>query len=153
MSKVCAEILDYRPLFEKRQEDCITCPTNPPECPECPNGQECQITSQSCTQCAQSLCIDSTSLGNLAGSPTPQKGPNTGAIAGGIVAALMLVGCIAGGVFWYIRKRRQATRDMDVWLDKTGSSIEEEKNEPSPQTSAASANVPVIFLCIFDLIY
>lgn len=144
-----AENLDYSPYFEKRQ-DCITCPTNPPACPECPEGQACQITSQSCTQCAQSLCIDTTALGTV-GTATPTKGPNTGAIAGGIVAAIVVVGCIVGGIFWYIKKKRQATRDMDLWLDKPASSIEE-KPEPNHQTLAASANAPVIIFCVFDLI-
>jgi hypothetical protein len=43
-----------------------------------------------------------------------------GAIAGGIVGALVVIGCVAGGVFWYVRKKKRvATHDMDVWLDKT----------------------------------
>ena len=141
--------LDYPSLLEKRQ-DCVTCPANPPACPVCPAGQACQITSQSCTQCAQSLCIDSTSIGNL-GTATPSNGPNTGAIAGGIVAAIVVVGCIVGGIFWYIRKKRQAARDMDLWLDKTTPSFEE-KNEPGLHASAAFANAPVIIYCVFDLI-
>ena len=41
------------------------------------------------------------------------------AIAGGIIGALVVVGCVAGGLFWYVRKKKRATRDMDVWLDKT----------------------------------
>ena len=133
-----------------RRQDCVTCPANPPACPECPDGQACQITSQSCTQCAQSLCIDSTSIGSPETS-SPTKGPNTGAIAGGIVAAIVVVGGIVGGVFWYVRKKRQVTRDMDLWLDKTSPSIEE-KSEPSRQTSAVFANDPVMIYCVFDLI-
>jgi len=111
--------LGYAPLVE-RQSDCVTCPPNPPACPACDNGEVCQITSQSCTQCAQSLCIQASSVGNLSTSPTdPTAGPNVAAIAGGIVGALVVAGCVAGGLFWYVRKKKRATRDMDVWLDKT----------------------------------
>lgn len=103
----------------------MTCPANPPACPACDQGEECQITSQSCTQCAQSQCISSVSLG-LA-TPTPK--PNTGAIAGGIVAALLVIGAIAAGVFFFVRKKKRATRDMDQWLDKSENSIEEEETD------------------------
>ena len=105
--------------LEKRQ-NCITCPANPPACPVCPAGQECQITSQSCTQCAQSQCIPSATLNQLAGNTGPsQNRANTGAIAGGIVGALICVGIIAGGLFWYLRKKRGVKEDMDHWLDNT----------------------------------
>jgi protein OPY2 len=101
----------------------VTCPANPPACPDCDQGEECQIISQNCTQCAQSLCINPVSLG-LA-TPTPK--PNTGAIAGGIVAALLVIVAIAAGFFFFVRKKRRATRDMDQWLDKSGKPIEEEE--------------------------
>lgn len=138
--------LDYSPLLEKRQ-DCVSCPTNPPECPVCPEGQACQITSQSCTQCADSSCINTTVLN--VGTSTSNQGPKTGVIAGGIVAAIVVLGCIIGGIFWYIKKKRQATRDMDIWLDKATASIDEKSER---QTSAAIANGSVIIFCGSDLI-
>lgn len=131
----------------KRQNNCVTCPANPPACPACPKGQECQITSQSCTQCAQSLCIDSQSLSTLAGpvSPTAKGSNNTGAIAGGIVGALLVVGCVVGGFFWYIRKKRRATHDMDVWLDKAEANAEDNEKDPRRATGATVGHDSVRF--------
>jgi hypothetical protein len=65
------------------------------------------------------------------------------------VAAIVVLGCIIGGIFWYIKKKRQATRDMDIWLDKATASIDEKSER---QTSAAVANESVIIFCGFDLI-
>jgi hypothetical protein len=114
--------------LEKRQ-NCVTCPANPPACPICPAGEECQITSQSCTQCAQSQCIPSSTLNQLAGNNGPaQARSNTGAIAGGIVGGLICVGIIAGGLFWYLRKKRAVKDDMDTWLDNTKMVDMEEKD-------------------------
>jgi hypothetical protein len=45
------------------------------------------------------------------------------------VAAVAVIGCIAGGVFWYVRKRKRvATHDMDIWLDKQSGSTDDEKS-------------------------
>jgi hypothetical protein len=57
-----------------------------------------------------------------------------GAIAGGIVGALVAVGCIAGVLFWYIRRKRRATEEMDVWLDNS-KNIEEEEKDPRQTAS------------------
>jgi len=128
----------------KRQNNCVSCPENPPACPVCLQGQECQITSQSCTQCSQSLCIDSQSLSTLAGTVTPStKGPNTGAIAGGIVGALVVVGCVAGAFFWYIRKRRRITHDMDAWLDKDEANVMDNEKEARRATGGTAAHESV----------
>jgi hypothetical protein len=57
-----------------------------------------------------------------------------GAIAGGIVGALILVGCVAGVLFWYIRRKKRASEEMDVWLDNT-KNVEEEEKEPGQTAS------------------
>jgi len=117
-------------LIEKRQS-CVQCPVNPPACPVCPAGEECQIISQSCTQCAQSVCISTASLNQLQGNTVaaPSSGPNTGAIVGGIVGAIVAVSCLAGGLFWYLRKKRRTTQEMDLWMENT-KKLEEEKSSP-----------------------
>lgn len=117
-------------LIEKRQS-CVQCPVNPPACPVCPAGEECQIISQSCTQCAQSVCISTASLNQLQGNTVaaPSSGPNTGAIVGGIVGAIVAVSCLAGGLFWYLRRKRRTTQEMDLWLENT-KKLEEEKSSP-----------------------
>lgn len=121
------ELITDMPSLEKRQ--CVSCPSTPPPCPVCPEGQECTITSQSCTQCAQSVCIAASQVG-IAPSATPApSGPNTGAIAGGIVGAFVLVVCVAGVMFWYVRKKKRAVEDMDEWLDKTEHPTEDDEKD------------------------
>jgi hypothetical protein len=78
-----------------------------------------------------SQCISSSSIQLTSTAVATSQGPNTGAIAGGIVGALVLAGVAAGVLFWYIKKKKQATEEMDVWLSnaaKTGES--EEKLSP-----------------------
>lgn len=129
------ELTKELPGIDKRQQTCVTCPLITPPCPVCPSGSECQIISQSCTQCAQAQCISSTSLNNLAGNgqAAPAKS-NMGAIAGGIVGALVAVGCIAGALFWYIRRKRRATEERDMWLENS-KNIEEEEKDPRQTAS------------------
>jgi hypothetical protein len=38
------------------------------------------------------------------------------------------VGIIAGGLFWYLRKKRAVKDDMDTWLDNTKMVDMEEKD-------------------------
>jgi hypothetical protein len=128
----------FRAPLDKRQS-CVTCPANPPACPACPAGQECQITSQSCQQCAQSQCISSSTLTTLVSTTaSPPPGSNTGAIAGGIVGALVLAGIAAGVLFWYIRKKKQATEEMDMWLSSAHADGSVEKD---PSLSAGRKSV------------
>jgi hypothetical protein len=135
-------------MHKRQGQDCIVCPVNPPACPACPSGQECQITSQSCQQCAQSQCISSSTLNGITntGSAAPSKS-NTGAIAGGIVAALILAGVAAGVLFWYLRKKKQRTEDLDVWLNDTAKAREDEKL--SPATTSHDSVLP--FCCCLTI--
>jgi protein OPY2 len=125
-----------------RQDECVPCPTMAPSCPSCPDGQICQIISQNCTQCAQSLCVDSSSVGEPGSSPS---GPNTGAIAGGIAGALVVViGCLVGVFSWYIRKKKRAAQDLDIWLDKSAHSTEDEEKESRRHTGSTTQH-PNVF--------
>lgn len=121
----------------------MTCPSNAPSCPSCPNGEICQIISQNCTQCAQSLCVDPVSVGEPVSNSS--NGPNTGAIAGGIAgAAVVVIGCLVGIFSWYIRKKKRAERDLDVWLDKSPHSTEDEDKESRRHTGSTSNHPSVL---------
>jgi hypothetical protein len=54
-------------------------------------------------------------------TPTPAiiVGPRPLAIVGVTIGALVVVGCIGGGLFWYYKKSKAAAHDLDVWLEKT----------------------------------
>jgi hypothetical protein len=86
------------------------------------------------------------SLSTLTGpTAVPPKGPNSGAIAGGIVGALVIAGIVAGVIFWYIRKKKRATEEMDVWLSATQ---ENEASEKDPSVAPSHHSVPPLFDCL-----
>src|SRR5579859_6267146 len=111
-------------ILEPRQ-NCVPCPANPPACPVCPSGQECQIISQSCTQCAMSQCIPTSTLNDLPGNATPvPQTSNTGTIAGGIAGAVVLILAIVGIIFYWRRKKRVQAEELDAWLSSAVSTEE-----------------------------
>jgi hypothetical protein len=57
---------------------------------------------------------------------------------------LVVVGCVAGGFFWYIRKRRRATHDMDAWLDKAETNAQDNEKETRRATDATAAHESVV---------
>jgi hypothetical protein len=76
-----------------------------------------------------------------------------GAIAGGIVGAIVVIGCVAGGLFWYIRKRKRAADDMDMWLDKQKAAADDEDRELKAHQSVSSQNhPPTHFSVIFPIL-
>ena len=99
--------------------DCVKCPAQFPTCPACPSGQTCELrlkyvvcsisfhrslrftSSSTCDQCAVAVCVPSGGPGNT--------GPNTGAIAGGVVGAFVLLAIIGTVVWWYRRRQQQST--------------------------------------------
>jgi len=130
-------------LLQPRQANCVPCPVNPPACPVCPSGQECQIMSQSCTQCAISQCIPTATLNNLAGNTTPPPvQSNTGVIAGGIAGALVFLLLVAGSLFYWRRKKRVQVQDLDAWLSSSGSMEEKGLRE-----SISTRGTVWFFLC------
>ena len=104
-------------LLIPRQAECVQCPATPPSCQICPIGEVCVITSQNCTQCAQSLCLNEDSLGT--GPPPSKKGSSMGAMAGGIVAGVVLLAALAVGGFFFLRKRRAAAHHASLAKEGT----------------------------------
>jgi hypothetical protein len=99
--------------------------------------------SQSCTQCAVSQCIPSSTLNNLAGNTTakPVKS-NTGVIAGGIGGALVLLLIVVGVIFYWRRKKKVQAEELDAWLSTT-----ESLNEKSLRGSTSTRGTVISTVC------
>lgn len=93
-------------LLMRRQDDCITCEGGP-KCIDCPSGEVCQFTIPSCNTCAKAICVVDTDAA-LDDSSSSSSGPNTGAIAGGVVGGLAAIAIITYLVWRFcIKTKRQ----------------------------------------------
>ncbi|WVR06626.1 hypothetical protein IAU60_003658 [Kwoniella sp. DSM 27419] len=80
------------------RDGCIPCDEATPQC-DCAAGEKCILTSRTCNQCPTIQCIKSAS--------SSSKGVNAGAVAGPIVAALVIASL---GLFWWLRRKKR--RDL-----------------------------------------
>ncbi|KAJ5288922.1 hypothetical protein N7478_001952 [Penicillium angulare] len=101
--------LEFNPAYSLFKR-CVSCENNSPSCPTCDDGYTCSMSSQSCDACASTKCIKSAE--NTSSQPKP-SGPNTGAIAGGVVGAIAALALLLFLIYWFvIRKRRQERADQ-----------------------------------------
>ncbi|OCF35017.1 hypothetical protein I316_03057 [Kwoniella heveanensis BCC8398] len=80
------------------RDGCIQCDTATPQC-NCSAGEKCILTSRTCNQCPAIQCIKS--------AKSSSKSLNPGAIAGPIVAVLVIA---SFGLFWWLRRKKR--RDL-----------------------------------------
>ncbi|OWZ28073.1 hypothetical protein C356_06510 [Cryptococcus neoformans c45] len=78
-----------------RRENCVTCNDTTPTC-NCSSSEKCILSSRTCSQCPTIQCIAKSSS---SGGPSV----NVGAIAGPIVAALVIASL---GLFWWMRRKK-----------------------------------------------
>ncbi|KAK6204654.1 uncharacterized protein RJT21DRAFT_117096 [Scheffersomyces amazonensis] len=99
---------------------CLVCPTDHAPCPACTGNTECQLRTQTCTQCAEYFCapIDSTS-----GKSLP-----IGGIIGGVIA-FVVVAALAAGFYYYFyvyRKKHPVMLDDE---DSLGDDEDEDEDD------------------------
>ncbi|KAF2767340.1 hypothetical protein EJ03DRAFT_156561 [Teratosphaeria nubilosa] len=90
---------------------CVQCPDGTPSCPSCGKNEICSLVPQSCSTCSYATCIK-----NPSRASTP-RGPNVGAIAGGVVGGVLAV-AITVFLIWrfYIKKKReQQELEAEAW--------------------------------------
>ncbi|KAH0548065.1 hypothetical protein GP486_008194 [Trichoglossum hirsutum] len=112
-----------RMLFRR----CVMCPDVVPSC-KCDPDETCVLSSQSCTQCPSTSCVKGGLGSGSSSSPSSgSKGPNTGAIAGGVVGGLAFLAVISYLVwrFWWRGRRREELAGED-W---TAQGTDAEKRE------------------------
>lgn len=122
-------------IFNKRAE-CVVC-LEVPACPECPDGEICQLTTQSCTECPKTYCqkiaVANPSSNQQQQGNSNSGSSNTGAIAGGVVGGLAAIAVIIFLAWWfYVRPKRSKARleskAMAVAQDPPEDGTDYEKN-------------------------
>ena len=120
-----------------------TCP------PTCEADEVCTQIAQSCTQCASTECVKipdsgATDTGEVGRS---SKGPNIGAIVGGVAGGLVLIAIITFLVWkFFIKKRQQEVDDGSYDEDGVGGEKSYDDYDPtrdiraSTHTSASRAS-------------
>lgn len=99
-----------RTLFRR----CLQCPGTTPSCPTCKSDEICSLVPTTCTSCAYNTCIRNPS------PPVTSRGPNIGAIAGGVVGGVAAVAIMVFLVwrFWIKKRREQQERELEEeWED------------------------------------
>ncbi|KAG2170510.1 hypothetical protein JADG_010249 [Aureobasidium aubasidani] len=91
-------------LFKR---NCVDCPGTTPSCPSCSGGKVCSLVPQSCDTCAYTTCVTSND------GSSHHSGPNVGAIAGGVIGGIIVVGVLVFFFYWkVIRPRRIKLEDQ-----------------------------------------
>lgn len=96
-----------RTIFKR----CVKCPDETPSCPTCKDGQICSLVPQDCNTCPYMTCIANP-------SPTPKsRGPNVGAIAGGVIGGVAAVAIVVFLIwrFWIKKRREQQELEAEEW--------------------------------------
>ncbi|KAK3114886.1 overproduction-induced pheromone-resistant [Teratosphaeriaceae sp. CCFEE 6253] len=92
---------------------CLKCPDTTPTCPTCRHGEICSLVPADCDTCAFMTCI-----ANPSSAPV-SRGPNIGAIAGGVVGGIAAIAIIVFFVwrFWIKKRREQQELEAEEWED------------------------------------
>ncbi|RLV93991.1 hypothetical protein JA1_002056 [Spathaspora sp. JA1] len=98
-------------LLPRDDNGCVKCPTTIGDCPACPSGQQCQLKSATCSQCAKYYCevIQTSTSGKT----------SIGGIVGGVIGAVILLGILGGLTYYYYfiyQKKKRLMLDEDIDL-------------------------------------
>lgn len=98
-------------LLQRRE--CVTCPDTVDPCPDCSDGEQCQMISPDCNNCARNVCIKlSSSSSSSTSSASSQGKSNVGAIAGGVVGGVVALLVVTLFLLWkFYYKPRKLQRD------------------------------------------
>lgn len=111
-------------LFARQDDGCIKeCP--PPLPCACSANQECIVINRDCHTCSQTTCIAAPNTKKSSG------GISKGALAGGIVAAVVLLALSISLYFWYRRKSR-IRKILDKTREDKPAAAEDVLNRPDP---------------------
>ncbi|KAI1878702.1 hypothetical protein JX265_002879 [Neoarthrinium moseri] len=99
-----------------RQNGCVQCGNEQLSCPaSCPDGTSCSFTSRSCTECPKAYCAADPTSSSSDSTPAVSSGPNVGAIAGGVIGGLAVIGIVTYLVWRFCIKTRRAPYEDEAW--------------------------------------
>ncbi|OTA70146.1 hypothetical protein K449DRAFT_427658 [Hypoxylon sp. EC38] len=98
--------------LNKRQNGCLIC-EGAPTCPPCGDGESCQFTIQTCSQCPQAMCVKDPTADTS--STSSSSGPNVGAIVGGVIGGLAAIAIITYLVWRFCIKSKRAQYEPERW--------------------------------------
>ncbi|KAI8966637.1 hypothetical protein F5Y11DRAFT_308853 [Daldinia sp. FL1419] len=104
---------DAPSAFTKRQKGCVKCENGAPTCPSCADDEVCQFSVQTCNVCPQAFCLKDPTADSA--SPQVSKGPNAGAIAGGVVGGLAAIAIITYLVWRFCIKSKRSQYEPEPW--------------------------------------
>jgi len=93
-----------RTIFKR----CLKCPPESPTCPDCRKNEICSLVPQGCDACAYMTCIE-----NPSPAPQSQK-TNVGAIAGGVIGGVALVGFVMFMLWRFGIKKRREQQELEA---------------------------------------
>ncbi|KAI0838726.1 hypothetical protein F5Y06DRAFT_42644 [Hypoxylon sp. FL0890] len=99
--------------LNKRQNGCLICEGSAPTCPTCGDGEACQFTIQTCSQCPQAICVKDPTADTS--STNTSSGPNVGAIVGGVIGGLAAIAIITYLVWRFCIKNKRAQYQPERW--------------------------------------
>lgn len=105
-----------------RQNGCVECDKTSLSCPSCGSDESCAYTTQTCTECPKAYCAaddssdsDSSGSGSSGSKATVSSGPNVGAIAGGVIGGLAVIGIITYLVWRFCIKAKRNQWENEPW--------------------------------------
>lgn len=118
------------------------CPAETPKCPTCPSGQLCALIPQNCDKCQRTECVAQ----SVPSSPTPEpttkssSKPNVPAIAGGVIAGVVLIAVFTYLVWRFCIKNKRQQYEQDDWIEDPVESLPTEKDFAMRRDARASTH-------------
>lgn len=121
MSPNIAVAAEGFPTLFARQNGCVQCDTTSLSCPSCADNESCAFSTQTCSECPKAYCAaddssdSDSSSGSGSGSKQVSSGPNVGAIAGGVIGGLAVIGIITYLVWRFCIKAKRDQWQNEPW--------------------------------------
>ncbi|RHZ49844.1 uncharacterized protein CDV56_106541 [Aspergillus thermomutatus] len=101
-----------RGMYSRDFQTCVSCDSTAPSCPVCDEGYTCTMISQSCSQCATTKCVQTSTSGSSSSNSSDGGGSNVGAIAGGVVGGIAFIAIVTFLVWWFFVRKKRSESDQ-----------------------------------------
>lgn len=111
---------------------CVVCDSTNSSCPDCAADEQCQLTTQTCSQCAQYYCVKKESTSSSSSSGTP-----IGGIVGGVIGGLAVLALIGAFLYYRLIYRKKHPLSLDD-EDMAMSDYDYDYDYDDPDTSSGN---------------